>query len=123
MIPFFFTIPISMNMPTKAYRDASCPNTTSVSKPPNKAVDRVDQLAERHQTLSVIGLDIQLRQVLGIGPRRVFHLENNLVLVFRFLDQVKIVLRISVTQQRQDSRLRHSVSFRLLAPQFNIEIW
>ena len=82
----------------------------------------VDQLAERHQTLSVVGLDIELRQVLGIGPRRVFHLQNDLILVLGFLDQVKVVLRISVAQQRQNSRFRNAISFRLLAPQFNIEI-
>src|SRR5713101_7105286 len=40
--PVLFTIPISMNMPTNAYSDASCPNRTSVNKPPTRAVGSVD---------------------------------------------------------------------------------
>ena len=37
MIPFFFTMPISMNMPMNAYSEASALKSHSVSSPPTSA--------------------------------------------------------------------------------------
>ena len=42
MIPFFFTMPISMNIPTNAYSDACSPKMYNVSNPPTSAVGSVE---------------------------------------------------------------------------------
>ena len=42
MMPFFFTMPMSMNMPTKAYSEACSSKMHKVSSPPTSATGRLE---------------------------------------------------------------------------------
>src|SRR5512145_752858 len=48
---------------------------------------RCDQFAERNETLSIISLNIEQRKVFRFLPSGIFHFQNYLILVVRFLDQ------------------------------------
>src|SRR6185369_2910427 len=81
-----------------------------------------DQFLERHKPSAVVRLDIQQRKILGLLAHRIVHLENYLVLIVRLLDQVEIVLRVSIAQQRQYSRFRNAVRLRLVAAKVDIYV-
>ena len=52
MIAFFFTMPTSMMMPTKAYMLSSMPNAISVSSAPRPAVGRPERIVSGWMKLS-----------------------------------------------------------------------
>ena len=81
-----------------------------------------DQLAEWYQSLPIIRSDVEPRQVFGVRARGVFHFQDDLILILRFLDQVQVVLRIGIAQERQNPRLRHAVGLSLIATKLNVEI-
>ena len=64
----------------------------------------LDQSVERHQVPSIIGLDIQEREVLGLRAFCIRYFQNNLVLVLRFFDEIEVVLRVGVSQESQNPR-------------------
>src|SRR4029077_18264861 len=70
---------------------------------------RVSHRVQRNHALPVIALDIQLAQILRVGALSVSHLQNRVILIGSLFDQITVVLRIRVVQQRQDSRLGNSV--------------
>src|ERR1051325_433776 len=75
------------------------------------------------QTLAVIGSNVQLREIFRMSSSLISNLENYLILIFRFLDQVQIILRVSITQQSQDSRFRDTVSLCLFATEVDVYVW
>ena len=83
---------------------------------------RRHQFAERHETLTVVGFDIEQRKVFRLLASRVFHLQNDLILIFRLLDQVEIVLRVGVAKQRQNSRFRDAIGLCLIATKLDVQI-
>ena len=52
MIAFFFTMPISMMMPTKAYMLSSMPKAISVSRAPSPAVGSPERMVSGWMKLS-----------------------------------------------------------------------
>src|ERR1051325_9805519 len=75
------------------------------------------------QTLAVIGSNVQLRAIFRMSSSLISNLENYLILIFRFLEQVQIILRVSITQQSQDSRFRDTVSLCLFATEVDVYVW
>ena len=68
-----------------------------------------DQRIQRHESLAVVRSDVEQRKILRFRARRSCRFQNHLILIFRLLDQVEIVLRVGVAQQRQYARLRYAV--------------
>src|SRR6185295_3955989 len=50
------------------------------------------------------------------------HFQYDLILILRLLDQIEIVLRIRVPQNREDFCFRHSVGLSLIATQIDIDV-
>jgi len=80
------------------------------------------QRVERDEVLAVVGLDVEEREVLGGGALLVLDLEDDLVLIVRLLDQVLVVLRIGIAEQREDARLRYAEDLGLLAKDVDFQI-
>ncbi len=59
---------------------------------------------------------------LRLGAIVVVHFENHLVLIVGLLDQVDVVLRIGVVQQREDAGLRDAIQLGLVAQQFDLQV-
>ena len=57
--------------------------------------------AQRHHALPVVALDVQQIQILRIGAVDVRHFQNHLVLIVRLFDQIGVILRIGIVQQRR----------------------
>ena len=51
-----------------------------------------------------------------------FRFQDNLILIFRLLDQVEIILRVGVSEQGEYARLRYTIHFGLVAPDLDVEI-
>src|SRR6185503_19815045 len=80
-----------------------------------------DELAQRDEIPAVVRLDVEQRQVLRLLTNGVVHLENDLVLIFGFLDQIRVVLRISRAQERKNARLGNTQSLRLIAANVDVQ--
>src|SRR5262245_2287943 len=81
-----------------------------------------NQFAKRHQLLAVIRFDVEQSEVLRVLPRRILHLKDYLILILGLLNQVDIVLRIGIAQQRKNSGLRYAISLRLIATDIDIQV-
>src|ERR1044072_4325103 len=81
------------------------------------------KLTKLDQTLAVVGSNVKLCEIFRMSSSLISNLENYLILIFRFLDQVQIILRVSVTQQSQDSRFRDTVSLCLFATEVDVYVW
>src|SRR5205807_6820621 len=51
------------------------------------------------------------------------NLQDHLVLVGAFLDQVTIVLRVGVMKEREDASLRYAVKLGLIAQNIDLQVW
>ena len=78
---------------------------------------------ERNHALAVVTLDVELTQVLGRGTFVIGNLQDHLVLIRRFLDEVAVILRVGVMQKRQNPRLGDAVQLRLVAQNIDLQIW
>ena len=83
---------------------------------------RLHQLAERHHVLAVVGLDVEEREVVGARALAVLDLQDHLVLIVCLLDQVLVILRVRVPQEREDARLGDAEDLCLLAQDVDLEI-
>src|SRR4029453_808014 len=67
--------------------------------------------------------DIEIVQVVRVRPLLVFDFENDLVLIVRFLDEIDVVLRVSVAQQALDCRSRNAVGCSTIPVDVDSKIW
>ena len=81
-----------------------------------------NQLAQRHQPLSVVGTNIEFRKIRGTGTRRVLDFENHLILIGGFLDEINEILRVRITKQSQNTCFGNAVSLCLIAPQIDVQV-
>ena len=58
---------------------------------------------------AVVGADVEILQIFRARALGVFDFEDDLVLVGGLLDEVEIVLRVRVSEQRQHARDGHAV--------------
>src|SRR5579859_4465329 len=88
---------------------------------PNDSVP-TGKRAERHHALAIVTFDIQLAQVLRIRALVVRNLQDHLILISRLLDQVTVVLGVSVVQQVEDPALRYPIELGLFAQNVNLQV-
>src|SRR5204862_80405 len=91
MMPFFFTIRNNTNR--HEVRHVTC--RRGYGSPTGAACAKIAAGAAAY---------IKIAQVLRMRPLLVFDLEDDLVLIVRFLDEINVVLRVSVAHQTLNGR-------------------
>ncbi len=81
----------------------------------------VHQRIERQEPLAVVGANIEQRQILRRRPSGICGFQNHLILIRRFLDQIQVILRVGVAQQREDAGPGYAVHFCFFASEFDVE--
>ena len=79
--------------------------------------------AARTEIAAGVAADVEIVQVVRVRPLLIFNFENNLVLVIRFLDEIDVVLRVSVAQQALDCRRGNAVGCGAIPVYVDPKIW
>ena len=85
--------------------------------------DRSPTRAACTEIAAGVAAHIEIIQVVRVRPLLIFDFEDDLVLVVRFLDEIDVVLRVSVAHQTLDGRSRNAVGCCAIPVDVDLKIW
>src|SRR5215813_2609359 len=102
-----------------------CYNThrDQVSHAPCRCGDRSPTRAACAEIATSVAAYPEIVQVVRMRPCLVFDFKNDLVLVIRLLDEIDVVLRVSVAHQALDGRSRNAVGCGAMPVDVDPKIW